>query len=897
MSSPYSFRRGARGGRPYASRVRTSWPFTGRTSALDEVHSLLRADTARGVVVAGEAGIGKTRLVDEVLDRLEPDRFAVVRTGATAADSAIPFGAFGHLLPAEDPATAAVNPLRWAAEALRGLAGRSPLLVAVDDAHLLDPTSAALVHHLVLHRQARVLATVRTGAAAPDPVTALWKDDLARRLDLVPLSRSESQEAVEAALGGQLAAPTARRLHDSTRGNPLFLRELVLAGLAEGRLTRTRGVWHWHGDLPLSPRLRGLVEARLAAAGEAEREVLEYVALGGPLGAAELAALTSEEAVERAESRHLVISAATGRRLLVRTAHPLYGEVVRAAAGPKRIRGRLAALARTVERTGMRRHGDLLRVALWHLDAGEPADPALLAAACDQAFVLHDMDLALRCGRAALAAGADAAATARIAPVLMLAGRHRDAEEHLARAAAEPPDEATRIGLACLRSFNLVMGLGEQERADRMLDEAAASTAVPALRAQVRAYRAMERVCSARFAAAEEEITGLRAAGDGVPPGTAALAGAAEALLLVFTGRYDLAVAAADEALEAKGGRLEHLPGLVAVFSDARAAAAVFAGDLTAADGHIAHGERLFTEEHVSPVAAATTRALRAEWCLLRGDVRHAVRWAREAAAHGASAVRALSGHGHEMLAYAAAVAGDAVAAAAAVRTARGRRIPGGRIVHFRADLARAWIRAAAGDAEGAAATALAAADRCEERGLRPYAVFALHDAVRLGAADRARDRLAALARRTDGPLAALCARHADAAARQDPAALDAVSADFADHGMTLYAAETAAEAACAYARTAPGSREANAAATRAWLLAGNCPGARTPALKDLSAPELTARQMEIARLAAQGLNNREIAERLVLSVRTVANHLQAVYDRMGGPAVRGGRWTPWERT
>jgi DNA-binding NarL/FixJ family response regulator len=110
---------------------------------------------------------------------------------------------------------------------------------------------------------------------------------------------------------------------------------------------------------------------------------------------------------------------------------------------------------------------------------------------------------------------------------------------------------------------------------------------------------------------------------------------------------------------------------------------------------------------------------------------------------------------------------------------------------------------------------------------------------------------------------------------------LEAVSRAFEEQGMALYAAEAAAQASRAYGASGA-TREANAAATRARLLASRCPEARTPALSGLDTPELTARQLEIARLAADGLGNREIADRLVLSVRTVANHLQAVYDRLG---------------
>jgi DNA-binding NarL/FixJ family response regulator len=49
-----------------------------------------------------------------------------------------------------------------------------------------------------------------------------------------------------------------------------------------------------------------------------------------------------------------------------------------------------------------------------------------------------------------------------------------------------------------------------------------------------------------------------------------------------------------------------------------------------------------------------------------------------------------------------------------------------------------------------------------------------------------------------------------------------------------------------------------------------------------LSAEELTPREREVAALAAAGLSNRAIAERLVLSRRTVENHLQHVYGKLG---------------
>ena len=61
------------------------------------------------------------------------------------------------------------------------------------------------------------------------------------------------------------------------------------------------------------------------------------------------------------------------------------------------------------------------------------------------------------------------------------------------------------------------------------------------------------------------------------------------------------------------------------------------------------------------------------------------------------------------------------------------------------------------------------------------------------------------------------------------------------------------------------------------------CEDARPPTLLgELAAAELTAREREIALLAAGGLSSREIADRLVVSVRTVDNHLQRAYRKLG---------------
>jgi DNA-binding CsgD family transcriptional regulator len=133
-----------------------------------------------------------------------------------------------------------------------------------------------------------------------------------------------------------------------------------------------------------------------------------------------------------------------------------------------------------------------------------------------------------------------------------------------------------------------------------------------------------------------------------------------------------------------------------------------------------------------------------------------------------------------------------------------------------------------------------------------------------------------------EGRLAPLYATHAAALAAQNGTALDEIASAFASIGVNLLAAEAAAEAA--HAHGAAGRRSsALAAGRRAATLAAACEGAHTPALDLLTeSPDLTPREQEIAGLAARGLSSRAIAERLVISVRTVDNALQHVYGKLG---------------
>jgi DNA-binding CsgD family transcriptional regulator len=164
-------------------------------------------------------------------------------------------------------------------------------------------------------------------------------------------------------------------------------------------------------------------------------------------------------------------------------------------------------------------------------------------------------------------------------------------------------------------------------------------------------------------------------------------------------------------------------------------------------------------------------------------------------------------------------------------------------------------------------------------------ALVILHDLARLGAAEKTVGLLDRLTFPEPWTLGKVMAQHIRSAAAMNGNALQEVADKFAQMGCLLYAAEAASRAVAAWRRQGH-NRAAAWAATKAMGLANRCENARTPALALIgNLAQLTPREHEIARLAATGLPNREIAERLCLSERTVENHLNHVYGKLG---VRG---------
>src|ERR1700722_12018267 len=244
----------------------------------DEVRQALTAlggaAEFRGVVLMGDSGVGKSTLARALADILESRELNVRVVVCTETGRAVPFGAFYWLT----TLATAHEPAVMLAAAQRALEQEENLVVAVDDAHLLDPLSASLVYHLAARGSARLIVTIRSGNAVPDAVIALWKEGLLLDLHIDPFTWQQTEELARAVLGDAVETRLINELHGRTAGNPLMLRGLLNAGRDGGVLVRTDHGWQLRGALHADRQLYDLLEFGLRSLAAEELEAVEVVA-------------------------------------------------------------------------------------------------------------------------------------------------------------------------------------------------------------------------------------------------------------------------------------------------------------------------------------------------------------------------------------------------------------------------------------------------------------------------------------------------------------------------------------------------------------------------------------------------------------------------------------------
>jgi DNA-binding CsgD family transcriptional regulator len=856
----------------------------GRDAELVEIRGALAEDRGpRGAAVFGDAGVGKTRLLSEVVDEGRDGGVAVDMVRATEAARTIPLGSFAHLLSPSDVPHHRDDLLHLALARLDERAGSGPFLLAVDDAQLLDDASVALLHLAVTQSPARVLLSVRTGGPLPTGLAALWKDELVARVDVGPLDRDATDQLVLSVLGDGVPASLLHRIWGLSRGNALFVRELVTAAV-ERREAGTRAGRRGRIVLPdgQEDRLRELVEERLRMLDPRDRAALEIVAVGERVPLAVAERMAEPGAVESLEHRGLVEVVGVEGVANVQVMHPLHGEVL--AAGLPRLRRRalLRDLVQAVEEGPDTDAVDRLRVATWRLESGATGDPEQLLPLAREALGRLDHRLA---EQLAAAAGGPERADAGLVMAEALSGQGRTdaAAALLAELHPDDPELAARVAVA--RASDLFLHLDRSGEAYDVLSTAVDELAAhPRWQAECRSVLAQMLMFMMRLPEAGQVADDLLADAH-VPEPARVRAVSVAVTARGAQGRLDEALGLIDDDLYAVARRhRREVPYGDIQLRMARFQALYWAGRFRELDRFTAENLGLDID-YPAPSLSGILAGFRGGALLARGRAVPALaqlqRSARALAESDWFGQRPLV---EAMRARAAVFAGEVEVAEEAMAAAdvafAADPLRGARVLPY-LELSRAWQLAAQGSVGDAADRCVLLASALEHTA-RPLAVEVLHAATRLGRAADAVDGLARLADVVDGPLAAAALAHARALAAGDGKLLAGAAGAFEEMGATLVAAEAHRSAANAFRRAGLGASAADSG-RRCDELLRRCGTVTSPCLEPEAGPgePLTEREREVARLAARGLTSPEIASALFLSVRTVDTHLSRVYRKL----------------
>lgn len=331
----------------------------------------------RVVVIHGEAGIGKTTLIDAVSARADDDGWRIWTTRPTAAEASFPWVAVAQLiddvapddmralvaahaatlravLAPSDELPVAPERVAFALAALFDTAttAAAPLLIVVDDMHWLDPSSAGAMAYALRGVPARrcvVLIGIRSGESLPLEVERLVPAGVLEHLELHGLPVGSLREAIRHATGQALGRAHTAQLHQYTRGNPLYAIELLRTG--EGRpVGSPTGV-------SVPPSLREAMRSRLAALPAPTRVALAAAALAERPDLDLLAAALAEHGIgdvlttlAAAEDLGIIsIERDSAGRQTVRFDHPLQAAAAVDVLSSADRRGIHAALAHNID--------------------------------------------------------------------------------------------------------------------------------------------------------------------------------------------------------------------------------------------------------------------------------------------------------------------------------------------------------------------------------------------------------------------------------------------------------------------------------------------------------------------------------------------------------------------
>lgn len=821
------------------------------------------------ILLVGEAGVGKSHLAQDIAGHLERQGWGCETVFGTPSIQPLRFGAIQHLI-ADSANRTPAELIAMADGHLRRLNRGSGSLLVVDDLDGIDADSLAVVHQLAV-RGHRVIATVRSNAAGSHLVLPFWKDAALDRVDI-----TADPQATASLVEAFLKAPAAETLVDQiaalTLGNPLFIRELIADATATDRLVKLNGRYESVGRVTTAQRVTDLVETRFANLEPKLHDALELIAVCEPCPLTPLAGATDASLLDRLEALGLIVARSTDTREVVTVAHPLIGEVVRSSTPRLRRRKHQLVFSAAILDAVSQRSIDLARAVRWLVDAGEVPNPDHARAAARHYLSTFD-------GAAARAVLEAAALTSEptvevdliLGRALLFEGSIDEAVERFEHVLAATISDDERADAAVALSETLMFVRPDLERAERVCSDALES---------VTSVQARSRIVGSI-------LLGTAMAGDFTPSLTLGVAMSDEPELDEPSLLSTLIITTLAQAMTGHTERFDADIKLAETLASRHSTAFPAALDqllVTRAIDALAQGsisenqaELQSRLDDIGPHNAMSSILLQnmATTSFLQGRGSAARHFALTALPSGLADPLGLDGLAHAVAGRILAAVGEDEASHHASEQCLATPSTGIREAAFLGEAAALRL-AMRGDVEAAAQACIDGHSQAGDNQVWSFGL--LYQSVRFGAAAAVLSLMEAETQLHDTSICGAQIAHARALNTGSAEALRLVCERFATAGLPLYAAEAAAHASW---HEHSDSLQSTRDAARAHTLFLRCDSLWSIALQQTDDP-LTAREREICNRTATGQAAKTIAADLELSVRTVENHTQRAFKKLG---------------
>ncbi|MEV7403101.1 LuxR C-terminal-related transcriptional regulator [Streptomyces sp. NPDC091267] len=867
---------------PIGQQVLPHPPLVGREKILSDAEAVLRTTQHCGVVLAGPDGVGKSRLLHELAAAARGRGMRTLIMQPSISVQYSPLHAVSTAM-----AASGMRAPRTVSEAAAEL-GRAqqtgPFLLCVDDAHLLDDASAALLLHLARERTCAIVVVTSDNAAAPSEVLSLWKDGWLCRLNVDPLAEDHVARVCGVMVTEPLAPVTAARFAMLAGGNLIALRELLSCALEEGILVQNAGMWIDNDEPLTSSRLTDLLSPRFAGLHVDELSAFEALSLSRSMPLSLARQLAPMPIWEELENRELLTVFEQTSELWIGPAEQLTSRVVIAQLPPLRRRRLLGLLIDLLQTHAEAETVAHVQLVMWRQELGEVLpERSLLEAACS-AWWNHDWHGAEVLAQRAWDQHGTGSAGILLAKILMHQG-NRPAAERILR------EVTTEAGPRERAEAEEVLGRGrlvhDTERAHAQQGATGAATHWSAPLPPPPMLQPPTPDCLSVDGAVAEMMGGrpqdswqiARSVLQSEDPELVAMAGSAALVALLSIGRPLDCL----ELVPRLGWARSHLQESDVLHYDAlnlsvlTAYARGISGDIQEATHELRGMVRQAAAARNTPLADRAGVML-ARLLFDQGEVSEAHRlFVAASESDGMLIMRQLACAG---ALFSSLHLDDAELIESAA--ARLMECPQEGLHRVEIDLASAMLEAHRGRVGTAMKVLKEAANRAKRTGAYAELADVVHLMTRLDNADCAVEFCGPWVDDVQGTLDRARFAFAGAVASGNADHVARCAEDFTAAGAPLYAAEAWAVASRMF-RKAGEPRRATATARRCAEARKTYDGTPTLLLQIIEDTlPLSRREREIARQVAGGLSNKEIAERLVISVRTVDNHLYRVYRKLG---------------